>query len=86
MHEYGLTLSEAIDIPDAIASDLLRHASRRRFYEAENQATLIQAKVSELLTGKKAKYQRPDDAAAQQKEETPMSEAALNKLERLFNG
>jgi len=82
MSEYGLTLDEAISIPDRAAADLLKHASRRKFLEAENLATLIQLKMSELLSGKKAKYNRPVDDNVQPIT-TPMTSEALGGLQSL---
>lgn len=85
MAEYGLSLDEALDIPDATAADLLKHATRRRFLDNENLATLIQAKVGELLSGKPAKYKRPfeDDLEYKKEEETPMTQRDIVKLEGL---
>lgn len=84
MAEYGLTLDEALDIPEAVAADLLQHAYERSFIQAENLAILIQLKVAELLTGKKQKYARPGDQKKPGGQMKPMSPAELNKLQGMF--
>ena len=79
-------LDEALDVPDDIAGDLLKHAARRRFINHENLASLIQAKVGELLSGKPAKYSRPFDDEKDMDytpKVTPLTGASLNKLEGL---
>ena len=86
MAEYGMGLDEALDVPDDIAGDLLKHAARRRFINHENLASLIQAKVGELLSGKPAKYTRPFEGEEDMDyapKVTPLSEAGLGKLEGL---
>ncbi len=81
MHEYGLTLDEALDVPSAVTVDLLKHAKRRSFIDHENLAALIQVKVGELLTGKPAKYQRPfEEEKGYRDVKTPLHDAAVNKL------
>ena len=66
MAEYGLSLSEAIDVPSGIATDLLHSALKRKkaeaeylFLQAETLANLIQIKLAELLSGKPVKYDSP---------------------------
>ena len=88
MHEYGLSLSEALDIPSAIASDLLYSAGERRRTEAEmyfgrseTLANLIKIKVSELLSGKPVKYDSPFKSKNNQPvKNTPMTDAQMSAL------
>ena len=86
MAEYGLSLSEALDIPSGIATDLLHSAVKRKtneaeylFMQAETLANLIQIKVSELLTGKPVKYDTPFKNNKPAKT-TPMSNSQISAL------
>jgi len=86
MHEYGLSLSDALDIPSDIATDLLYSAGERKrteaeisFSKAETLANLIKIKVSELLTGKAVKYDTPFKKDKPAKT-TPMSNSQISAL------
>ena len=86
MAEYGLSLSEALDIPSGIATDLLHSAIKRKtneaeylFIQAETLANLIQIKVSELLTGKPVKYDTPFKNKKPAKT-TPLGDAQIAAL------
>ena len=86
MAEYGLSLSEALNIPSGIATDLLHSAVKRKtneaeylFMQAETLANLIQIKVSELLTGKPVKYDTPFKKDKPAKT-TPMSNSQISAL------
>ena len=86
MAEYGLSLSDALDIPSGIANDLLRCVVKRKeneakylFMQAETLANLIQIKFSELLTGKKIKYDAPFKDKKPAKT-TPLKESQIAAL------
>ena len=85
MSEYGLSLSDALDVPSPVAIDLLRCAVERKkneikfsFIQAENLANLIQIKVSELLTGKKVNYDKPYEDA-----KVPLAKITDNQINQL---
>ena len=81
MHEYGMSVDDALDIPNVVAVDLLKHSKRRRFIDHENLAVLIQAKVGEILSGKPVKYKRPfEDEDGYSAPTTPLNDIAINKL------
>jgi len=88
MHEYGLSLSEALDIPSRIAADLMGAALKRKktemellFITEENMAGLIQIKIAELFTGKEIKYDKP--YKDQKKQLAKISDEQVRKLEAL---
>ena len=84
MAEYGLSLDEALDITDEQAALLLKAATRRRFIEQLNLATLIVVKLGESFTGKKSNIKIPyEDELRKDEVQTPLTEASLNKLMEL---
>jgi hypothetical protein len=81
MSEYGLSLDEALDITDDQAVVLLKAATRRRFIDQLNLATLIIVKLGEGFSGKKSKIKIPyEDELKKDEITTPLTEGGLKKL------